>query len=65
MVEQSKRIANYQATMTIYNISGQVITVLEDKFQQSGKHTITWNAKSLPSGLYFYTLKANELSETR
>ncbi|MBT4485214.1 MAG: T9SS type A sorting domain-containing protein [Candidatus Latescibacteria bacterium] len=53
------------ATVTIYNISGQAVVVLKDEHQQAGKHTITWNAEDIPSGLYFCTMKANGISETK
>ena len=51
--------------LAIYNISGQRITVLSDKYQQAGKHSVTWNAAGMSSGLYFCTLYANGMSETR
>ncbi|MFC1693187.1 T9SS type A sorting domain-containing protein, partial [Candidatus Latescibacterota bacterium] len=51
--------------LAIYNISGQRITVLSDEYQQAGKHSVTWNSKDLPNGLFFCTLKANGFSETR
>ncbi|MFC1692732.1 T9SS type A sorting domain-containing protein [Candidatus Latescibacterota bacterium] len=52
-------------TLTIYNLSGQVVNVMKDEYQQAGKHSVTWDASDMPSGLYFYTLKANGISETR
>ncbi|MFC1693738.1 T9SS type A sorting domain-containing protein [Candidatus Latescibacterota bacterium] len=52
-------------TLTIYNISGQLVRVLKDEFQSAGKHSITWNAADMPSGLYFSTLKVNGITETR
>ncbi|MBT4483394.1 MAG: T9SS type A sorting domain-containing protein, partial [Candidatus Latescibacteria bacterium] len=51
-------------TLTIHNVSGQAVSVLMDKYQQAGKHNITWNAKDKPSGLYFCTLKANGVINT-
>ena len=52
-------------TLTIYNVSGQIVGVLEDKLKPVGKHSISWNAAGMPTGLYFCTLKANRFSETR
>ncbi len=51
--------------LTIYNVSGQRISVLKDEMHTAGNYSITWNAEGLPSGLYFYTLKAKGYSETR
>ena len=52
-------------TLSIYNGSGQLVSVLKDEYQQAGNHTVTWNATGLPSGLYFYILKADGFMETR
>ena len=54
-----------QVNMTIYNISGQVVSVLKDEFQQAGKYTITWDATGLPNGLYFYNLRGDDFTQTR
>ena len=35
------------------------------EYQQSGNHILKWDASGMPSGLYFYTLKANGIIETR
>ena len=56
---------NGRVTLTIYNVSGQALDVLKDEYQQARKHTITWNAAYMPNGLYFCTLKANEITEAR
>ncbi len=52
-------------TIAIYNVSGQVVSVLKDEYQQAGNHSIIWNATGVSSGLYFSTLKANGFTETR
>ncbi len=52
-------------TITIFNISGQVVCVLKNELQTSGNYSIIWNATGVPSGLYFYTLKADGFIETR
>ncbi len=51
--------------LSIYNISGQFMQVLKEEYQQAGNHSITWNAAGMPSGLYFCTLHANGITETR
>ncbi|MFC1509190.1 T9SS type A sorting domain-containing protein [Candidatus Omnitrophota bacterium] len=52
-------------SLTVYNVSGQVINVLNDKYTQAGIHSVLWDARDNPSGLFFCTLKANGMSETR
>ena len=54
-----------RATLTVYIISGQVVTVLVDEISQAGNHAVTWNAEGMPSGMYFYMLKAGGFAETR
>ena len=44
--------------LLIYNLRGEVATVLANINQDAGRHRIEWDASALPSGLYFYTLSA-------
>ncbi len=50
--------------LSVYNASGQRVSVLENREQQAGHYAVTCNATNMPSGLYFYTLKADGKSET-
>jgi len=47
----------------IYNIRGQEVAALFSGNQQAGSHTITWNAESYPSGIYFAKLEAGRQNE--
>ena len=51
--------------LSVYNISGQLVTVLKDELANAGNYSVTWDASGMPSGIYFYTLKAKEFSETQ
>ncbi|HNX01414.1 MAG TPA: T9SS type A sorting domain-containing protein, partial [Candidatus Cloacimonadota bacterium] len=47
-----------QVKISIYNIRGQLVKQLDDSYQASGKHTITWNGmndnhEQASSGIYF------------
>jgi hypothetical protein len=33
--------------------------------QSAGAYRVTWNASDLPSGVYFYELKANNFQDVR
>ena len=44
---------NTLINIDIYNILGQEVVTLFDGMQQPGRHTITWNATDVPSGIYF------------
>jgi hypothetical protein len=44
--------------ITIYNILGQQVAILENTLQSAGEHEISWNAATLPSGFYVYSMQA-------
>ena len=44
--------------ITIYNHLGEQIELIQQK-QSSGKQQIVWNAKGLPSGVYYFRLQAD------
>lgn len=52
-------------SLTIYNALGQFVTTLVNETQDAGFHEIRFNAGDLPSGIYFYRLKAGSLGQTR
>lgn len=41
-----------EVTLTIWNMIGQKVTTLVDGLVEAGKHTETWNASNMPSGIY-------------
>ncbi|MEG8948173.1 T9SS type A sorting domain-containing protein [Rosettibacter firmus] len=43
-------------TLKIFNILGKEVGTLAKGYRQRGKHKIIFNARNLPSGIYFYTL---------
>lgn len=45
--------------LSIYNISGVEIEILENKKLNKGEYTYTWNRKSLNPGMYFTLLNVN------
>ncbi len=56
--------------LAIYNTQGQLVTMLVNKAQSSGKHASTWNGLNakgqfVPSGVYFYRLKAGKQIVTK
>ncbi|MCE1189789.1 MAG: T9SS type A sorting domain-containing protein [Ignavibacteria bacterium] len=52
-------------SLVVSNIVGQEITTLVHGIQSAGSHSVSFNAKNLPSGLYYYTLQANGQRITR
>jgi photosystem II stability/assembly factor-like uncharacterized protein len=52
-------------TLKIYNILGKEIATLVNEEKQTGIYEMTWNAENLPSGIYFYQLRAGNFIQTR
>ncbi|MDW7679756.1 MAG: choice-of-anchor D domain-containing protein, partial [bacterium] len=51
--------------LNVYNISGQIVRRLIQKFQQAGSYQIKFEADALPSGLYFYQIRADHQSNAK
>ena len=56
--------------ITIFNILGQLVSVVTDKHQTAGYYEVSWDAKTdagadLPSGIYFYRVDTKNYSATR
>jgi hypothetical protein len=57
--------ADGQVNIDVFNIIGQKIASLENSVKKAGEYDIQWNAGSLPSGLYFYTINATNAAGKR
>ncbi|MEK7728636.1 MAG: T9SS type A sorting domain-containing protein, partial [candidate division KSB1 bacterium] len=56
--------------ITIYNVLGQKVRTLVNGIKPAGAHRIVWNGKDerglgLPTGMYFYKMKAGEFVQVR
>ena len=51
--------------LTIFNATGQKVSTIKQGTEQAGKHSALWDASGLPSGIYFYRLKAGGFTETK
>lgn len=51
--------------LSVYNLLGEEVAVLVNKFLETGVHTINFNAESLPSGIYIYKIEANGYVQSR
>ncbi len=52
-------------TIEIFNILGQKVSTILNKFQKANRYEVEFNGANLPSGIYFYQLKAGNFAETK
>ena len=51
--------------LEVYNLTGQKLVTLIDTEQGAGYKSVTWDASSVSSGMYFYKLTAGDYTRTR
>lgn len=51
--------------VTKNNVFGRRVAILVDGNQNAGCKAVTWNAKDVGSGIYFYRLQAGSFVETK
>lgn len=54
-----------RVSLEIYDITGRKLMTYNEGSQSSGKHSISVDASKLAKGIYFYTLRADEVSITK
>jgi hypothetical protein len=53
------------ASLKVYNMAGAEVASLVSGLTAAGQHSVTFDAASLTSGVYFYTLEVAGLTQTR
>lgn len=53
------------AVLTMYDVLGRRVTVLDEGLREAGYHEVVVSTPSLPSGVYFYRLEAGSFAATR
>ena len=56
---------NSRISLKVYNIGGQCVSTLKDGVEVAGRHSAVFDAANLPSGIYFCTLRAGEVTVTK
>ena len=51
--------------LSVYNSMGQEVMQLVNENQSTGKYIVDFNAKNLPSGVYFYRLQTGKFINTK
>jgi hypothetical protein len=49
----------------VFNVLGQEVATLVHETLGAGNHAVTFNAKSLASGLYFYRITAGQFTSVK
>jgi hypothetical protein len=52
-------------TLTVFNALGQQVSVLQNGELEAGYHEVKFDAQNLPSGVYFYRMRAGSYVETK
>ncbi len=48
----------------VFNVAGQKIDTITNQFMTQGNHSVTWDASAFSAGVYFYTVKSGDFSQT-
>ena len=51
--------------ITIYDLMGREVNTLISESQEAGYKSIQWNATNIPSGMYFYQIRASDFVQTK
>jgi hypothetical protein len=51
--------------LTVFNILGKEVGVLVNEKQNAGTYNVQFDGTNLASGTYFYTIKADNFTETK
>ncbi len=62
---RSARNDAVNVSLKIYDALGREVATLVNEKQTPGEYSVRFNARKLPSGVYFYTLRAENFVQTR
>jgi hypothetical protein len=57
--------ARSSVTLSVFDILGQQVALLQKGEQGAGDHEVRFDAKGLPSGVYMYRMNAGSYAETK
>jgi hypothetical protein len=52
-------------TLKVYNVMGQEVAQLVNQPRENGRYAVSFDATGLSSGIYFYTVKVNNFTDTK
>ena len=56
--------ANSFVSLKVFDVLGREVATLASGVQQAGSYTVHWDGSALPSGVYFYRLRADNTSQS-
>ncbi len=51
--------------LSLYDVTGRMVSTIENNYYQAGEHTVTVRREGLKSGVYFYKMNAGEFTSTK
>lgn len=63
-IEYSVNVETF-ISLEVFNLLGEQVSTLVNKKQQPGTYEVKFDGSTLPSGLYFYTLRTNNSVKTK
>lgn len=64
-IRRDARRETQDVKLIIYNSLGKEVQVLVNGKQNAGSYTVDWNASNYPSGVYFYSIKSGNYTDTK
>jgi hypothetical protein len=55
----------HHASLKVFDLLGREVAVLVDEEEPAGTRTVHWDASDIPSGIYFYQLRAAPVTLTK
>ena len=52
-------------TLKVYDVLGREVATLLNETKQPGNYEVKFDGANLPSGIYFYTLRAGDFLQTK
>jgi hypothetical protein len=52
-------------SLAVYDVLGREVSSVLNEFKSAGKHSVNFDASGFSSGVYFYTLRVNDFSDTK
>lgn len=52
-------------TIKVYDLSGRMVSILLNEYQDAGRHKVTFDGSNLSSGVYYYKIESGSFTDIR